>query len=272
MSSKPAAIGTIALGLEYDGSGLSGWQYQGNRRHRTVQELVEQGLSEVAAEPLRLSAAGRTDAGVHACGQVAQFRSAAVRSEDNWVRGGNRGLPSQIRILWARRMPADFHVQHSAISRHYRYLIHNTEWPSALWHRRLWQVQPSLDVALMHQAAQCLVGEHDFSAFRAASCQSRSAQRQLQRISVSRRGRLVIVDVEANAFLHHMVRNIVGSLIEVGGGVRPPGWIAALLADRDRSKAAPTAAPDGLYLLGVHYPDRFDLPRFPVNDPLFLLS
>lgn len=271
-STDPLAPGTrIACRIEYDGSAYNGWQAQPHPGSRTVQQTLEAALAEVAAAPLRVNCAGRTDSGVHGHAQVIHFDAPTARSCKAWVIGTNSRLPADIRVHWAQPVPADFHARFSALARRYRYLIANTSIRPALLGRQLsWQRQP-LDAGRMHAAAQCLLGERDFSAFRAASCQSSTAQRCITHCEVSRRGDLVVIDIQANAFLHHMVRNIAGSLMAVGSGSREPGWIAELLAGRDRTRAADTAPAAGLYLVAVLYPDRFGLPPTPPG-PLLLGS
>lgn len=241
----------IAVGIEYDGSGLFGWQTQ--KDGPSVQDALEHALSVVADEPVRVTGAGRTDSGVHATGQVAHFDTKSARAPRAWVLGGNTGLPPGICLRWAREAPTDFHARFSARSRSYSYLVLNRETRSALWRRRAWWVHRPLDAASMHRAAQALVGEHDFSAFRAAECQSKTATRRIERLAVTRRGEFLRLDVTANAFLHHMVRNIVGTLAAVGRGDRPEDWVAEVLRGRDRCLGGVTAPAEGLYLVHVDY-------------------
>lgn len=247
-----------ALGIEYDGSDFLGWQ-----RHpsgATVQAAVEDALSYVADLPIAVVCSGRTDAGVHAACQVVHFDSDSVRSARAWVLGGNTRLPGAVRLLWCRVVAEDFHARFSARARAYRYSLLNRPIPPALQRRSLaWERLP-LDADAMHRAAQALVGEHDFSAFRTAQCQARHPRRDLQRIAVLRREQQVIVEVQANAFLHHMVRNIVGSLVPVGLGEKPESWIGELLAGQDRTLAGPTAAAAGLVFLGPKFPADCGLP------------
>lgn len=252
----------IALGIEYDGTTFAGWQWQPGRR--TIQSVLEGAVSRVAAEPVRLHCAGRTDAGVHALQQVAHFDSAADRSSRSWLLGTNTELPEDIRILWVREVPGEFHARYSAIARYYRYVILNRPMKSALRKRQVtWCFHP-LDEQRMQQAAQYLVGEHDFSSFRAQGCQSTTPYRFLHFIEVRREGEEVTIELAANAFLHHMVRNIVGVLMAIGSGKREPVWARDVLDARDRSSGGVTASPDGLYLGGVCYPDLYHLPRDPV--------
>jgi len=248
----------IALGLEYDGAAFSGWQTQ--RHARTVQACLEEALSKVADHPVTTWCAGRTDAGVHATGQVVHFETHAVRSLRSWVLGTNANLPREVAVRWAVEVPQDFNARFSATARAYRYVILNQPTRVALWARRAtWELKP-LDAARMNTAAQALVGEHDFSSFRAAGCQASHPVRTVHRIAIRREDSKVILDVEANAFLQHMVRNPTGALLEIGRGERPVDWIDALLAARDRTRAGVTAPPDGLYLIRVEYPPHFGIP------------
>ena len=247
-----------AIGIEYDGSGFLGWQ----RHHggATVQAAVESALGFVADSALEVVCAGRTDAGVHAACQVVHFDSAAERSPRAWVMGGNTRLPASVRLLWCQQVPEDFHARYSARARSYRYRILNRGIPPAMQHQFLsWERLP-LDAQAMHRAAQPLLGEHDFSAFRSSQCQAKHARRDLQRLDVRREGEQVVVEVRANAFLHHMVRNLVGSLLPVGRGEQPESWPAELLAAGDRSVAGPTAPAQGLVFLGPAYPAQWQLP------------
>lgn len=259
----------VACRVEYNGSHYHGWQSQPHLDVTTVQQAVEAALASVASAPLRVHCAGRTDTGVHGYGQIVHFDSPVPRSPKAWVLGGNANLPFDVRLHWAAPVAEDFHARFSATSRRYRYIIANTPIrPAHLVGQVTWQRRP-LDAELMHQAAQSLLGEQDFSAFRAAACQSNSPNRNVHSVSVQRRGPLVIIDICANAFLHHMVRNIAGSLMAVGTGRNRTDWIAELIAGRDRTLAADTAAPDGLYLVDVGYPARFSLPPTPAG-PLLL--
>jgi len=259
----------MACRIEYDGSGYNGWQLQPHEGVVTVQEKLEFALSKIAAEPVRVHCAGRTDTGVHAFSQVIHFDAPVPRSCKAWVVGGNANLPHDIRIHWAVPVTEDFHARFSAESRCYRYVIANTAIRSALslkqvtWHRR------ELDQLAMHTAAQTLLGERDFSAFRAASCQSTSPMRNVQFIEVQRRGDLLIIEIVANAFLHHMVRNIAGALLAVGDGRKSLEWIVQLMAGRDRSLGVETASASGLYLADVQYPCHYALPQTPYG-PLLI--
>jgi tRNA pseudouridine38-40 synthase len=256
----------IALGIAYDGAPFAGWQSQpaGN----TVQDRLEAALAGIAGGPVRLTAAGRTDAGVHATAQVAHFDVDVARPESAWVRGTNAGLPPAIAVQWSAEVGGEFHARYSASGRTYRYVLYNHPVrPSVLAGKVGWFHLP-LDADRMRIAAQALLGEHDFSAFRSAECQARTPVRQLSRATVERRGDYVLVELSANAFLHHMVRNVVGCLVHVGKGAAPPGWVAEVLAGGDRSRAAATFGPEGLYLAGVTYPERWKLPAFPPMLPL----
>jgi len=248
----------IALGLEYDGSAFSGWQAQPGRV--TVQGALEAALAAVADEPVRVTCAGRTDAGVHAAVQVVHFECAVARPLTAWVRGANTHLPATVAVRWAVPVGADFHARFAARRRSYRYVLLNRhERPGLLAGRVGWCHRP-LDLAAMQAAAASVIGTHDFSAFRAAACQAKSPLKTVERFTVERVGDQVIFDCCANAFLHHMVRNLVGALVYVGTGRQPDDWLARLLAARDRRLAAPTFAPDGLYLVGIDYGPDWGLP------------
>jgi tRNA pseudouridine38-40 synthase len=248
----------IALGLEYDGTAFAGWQSQAHGN--TVQDVLEAALSAIAGERIRVHCAGRTDAGVHALAQVVHFDCDILRPDSAWVRGANSHLPPQVAVRWAQPVAADFHARFCAISRSYRYVLLNRPQRPALQHGRVGWFHHELDVDAMRAAAQLLLGEHDFSAFRAAECQAKSPVKTLHRADIARDGELVTFDFRANAFLHHMVRNLVGSLVYVGKGRHPPHWLADILAGGDRSRAAPTFDPAGLYFAGVEYAAEWGLP------------
>jgi tRNA pseudouridine38-40 synthase len=253
----------IALGIEYDGTDFLGWQRLSHGS--SVQAAVEAALSFVADHPVEVTCAGRTDSGVHARGQVVHFDSAAVRTPRAWVLGVNSRLPPTVCVRWAQAVPDDFHARFSAVARRYRYRILNRPVRAALDARFVtWERQP-LDVERMHAAAQSLLGENDFSAFRAIACQANTAMRRIDRADLRRHGDRIELVIEANAFLHHMVRNIVGSLLPIGRGEQPVGWMAELLAGRDRDVAGPTAPPTGLVFEGPRYPERFAIPS-PASD------
>jgi tRNA pseudouridine38-40 synthase len=260
------AGGRVACRIEYDGSAYNGWQAQTSPGACTVQSTLEQALARVANQPLRIHCAGRTDSGVHGFGQIIHFDAPVARSAKSWVLGTNASLPPDIRVHGAWPVPEEFHARFSALSRRYCYLIANTPVrPALMCNQMTWERYP-LDAQRMHVEAQCLLGEQDFSAFRAASCQSSSPMRNIQALRVYRNGARVIIDIQANAFLHHMVRNIAGSLMAVGSGRKPVGWMADLLRSRDRGLAAETAPASGLYLIDVVYPGRYGLPA-PAHGP-----
>jgi len=251
----------IACGIEYDGQGFYGFQTQ--RQEPTVQACLEKAFSQVANEPVEVICAGRTDTGVSARGQVIHFETRALRSARSWVLGANSALPAGIAVLWARAVPEDFHARFSATGRRYRYRIINRWVRPSLGRANLTWVKKPLDEKRMHAAVQVLVGEHDFSAFRAAGCQSRTAIREVTHASVTREGNLVHIDISANAFLHHMIRNIAGTLIPIGTGEKPVDWMRQLLAGRNRRASGITAPPNGLVFEAVDYPSRFGLPVSP---------
>jgi len=246
------------MGVEYDGSRFYGWQRQ--RQHPTVQAVLEAAVSRVADETVTLHCAGRTDTGVHALGQVVHFDTRAIRDERSWVLGTNSQLPAAASALWVRPVDNGFHARFAALSRSYRYTILN-RWvrPALDRNRSAWMREP-LDAAVMQTAGQALVGEHDFEAFRAAGCQAPNPVRHVRRLTDERLGQQVEVEITANAFLYHMVRNMVGTLIEVGRGARATDWVAAVLRERRREQAGATAPAAGLYFVGAEYPDSFGLP------------
>jgi tRNA pseudouridine38-40 synthase len=248
----------IAIGLEYSGSPFTGWQSQPDGRG--VQDALERALRAIADEPVRTLAAGRTDAGVHATMQIAHFDVGVTRPETAWVRGVNAQLPTEVAVLWARTVAADFHARNAARARSYTYVLANRPVRPALLAGRVGWYHQRLDVEAMTQAAAALVGTHDFSAFRAAECQAKTPVKTLTEVMIAADGDLLRFDFRADAFLQHMIRNIVGSLVYVGAGKQRPGWIAELLAACDRTRAAPTFAPDGLHFTGADYDARWELP------------
>ena len=250
----------IALIVAYNGKNYHGWQYQ-NESIPTIQRELTRAISKVSAGTVTLHAAGRTDSGVHATKQVIHFDSAAVRPDKAWVLGANVLLPEDVSVEWASEVVEDFDARRSALNRRYLYLIQNTKIRSALMHDFLAHEHRYLNVDAMNEAAQSLLGENDFSSFRASSCQSNSPIRNLQHIKVKRAYDVVVVDVIGNAFLHHMVRNIVGALVEVGAGEKPIDWIGELLLLADRSAGSRTAPPQGLALINVIYPPEFGIPE-----------
>lgn len=249
----------IALGVEYDGGSYCGWQSQPSGA--TVQDTLESVLSRIANERVAIVAAGRTDTGVHALEQVAHFDTTADRPLSAWVRGVNTLLPKSIAVRWAHPVPDEFNARFSAEGRSYRYLLVNRSVRSAVHAGRAGWYHLPLDIEAMRAAAQCLLGEHDFSAFRAAECQAKSPVKQMYRIDIQRDGDMLVFDVSASAFLHHMVRNLVGCLVYVGKGKYPPCWLEEVLLSRERRLAAPTFAPDGLYLRRIHYDAKWGLPQ-----------
>lgn len=254
----------VALCVSYEGSAYHGWQSQRKPQVATVQETLEKALSSVANTHVTVQCAGRTDTGVHASYQIVHFDSPSARGEKAWVRGGNTNLPASIAIQWAKPVPAKFNARFSATARRYRYVILNTPARSAILPDGVtWQRYP-LNERSMHEAAQALIGELDFTSYRAVACQSRTPMRNVHFVNVSRRGDLVVIDIQGNAFLHHMVRNIAGVLMAIGTGVKPVAWAEDVLLAKDRAMAAATAPPFGLYLVGVSYPAEFELPE---NNP-----
>lgn len=249
-----------ALGIEYDGSRFAGFQRQGHLAAATVQGDLERALSRIADHPVTLSCAGRTDAGVHATGQVVHFETRSVRPAKAWLRGGNTLTDPGLCIHWAQPVADDFHARFSALWRRYVYVLTDAPIRQALLRDRIARVPGPLAADAMDAAAAALVGEHDFSSFRAAGCQARHGIREVQRVAVRRRGALLSIDIRANAFVQHMVRNIVGSLLTVGRGEAPVAWLGELLALRDRTRASATARPEGLYLVEVGYPQAAGLP------------
>lgn len=250
-----------ALGVEYDGGEFQGWQQLGEFGGPSVQAALQDALSSVAASPVQVVCAGRTDAGVHGECQVVHFETDVERSTRGWMLGSTARLPSSVAVRWCVPAADDFHARFSAVARRYRYRLLNRAIRPALYRQTLsWERRP-LDAGAMHHAAQALLGENDFSAFRSVQCQALHARRELQSIQVTRSGEVIEICVQANAFLHHMVRNIVGSLILVGSGERPMDWIAELLAGRDRTVAGPTAPPQGLVFVGPLYPSKWALPE-----------
>jgi tRNA pseudouridine38-40 synthase len=250
----------VALGVEYKGSRYRGWQRQ-LPGVPSVQEELERALSRVAAQPVSLMCAGRTDAGVHASGQVVHFDTQVERPLIAWVMGANANLPGDISVTWAKVMPAHFHARFKACARRYRYVIYNDQIrPAHMAEEVTWNHRP-LDVQRMREAAQVLVGTHDFTSFRALKCQAKSPIKTVHHLQVIEHGRMIVLDVRANAFLHHMVRNFAGMLMTVGAGERSVEWVGEALEARDRRLGGVTAHPYGLYLVQVEYPEEFVLPE-----------
>ncbi|OGT45187.1 MAG: tRNA pseudouridine(38-40) synthase TruA [Gammaproteobacteria bacterium RIFCSPHIGHO2_12_FULL_41_20] len=256
----------IALGVEYNGHGYYGWQAQ--QALPTIQGMLEMALSKVANEAITLTCAGRTDAGVHAIAQVVHFDTQAKRNLRAWIRGANTYLPNAIAVRWAQEVDEQFHARFSAMSRRYCYVIFNYPTRPALFNAQVSWYYSNLDVESMQSAANYLIGEHDFSSFRSAQCMSRTAMRHVVAVAVQRQDNIVTIDIEANAFLHHMVRNITGSLLQIGSQLKPPEWVLELLHARDRTLAAETASAHGLYLTQVRYPEPY---IFPAASPLILV-
>ncbi|MDY6323241.1 MAG: tRNA pseudouridine(38-40) synthase TruA [Succinivibrio sp.] len=258
----------IALGIEYEGRGYAGFQRQND--HKSVQGELEQALSQIAAEKVELCCAGRTDAGVSATGQVVHFDVTHERSDKSWVLGTNTKLPPDIAVTWAKHVPDSFHARFSARARRYRYILQNTLNRPGVLSKGVSVYYGAYDAAAMQQAAQLLLGEHDFSSFCGADDESRSKNRCVHYLDVSRHGAFIVFDIAANAFLNHMVRNIVGSLLMVGNGSRDATWFGEVFAKHDRNAAGPTAKPGGLYLVDVTYSSEFALPRRECLGPLWL--
>ncbi|MEC6816222.1 tRNA pseudouridine(38-40) synthase TruA [Photobacterium toruni] len=257
----------IALGIEYDGAKYCGWQRQVDVD--SVQERLEKALSHIANQPIAVFCAGRTDTGVHGTGQVVHFDVDIERKMAAWTMGVNAYLPKDIAVRWAHEVTEDFHARFSATARRYRYVIYNHSVRPAIFQHGVSHYHGHLDENKMHEAAQYLIGEHDYTSFRATQCQSRSPWRRLEHLTVTRQGDFVVIDIKANAFVHHMVRNIAGSLIKVGKGEKQPDWIKWVLEQKDRRIAGPTAKSAGLYLVDVDYPAEYNLPRSALG-PLFL--
>lgn len=249
----------IAAGIEYDGSAFAGWQTQPHAP--SVQDAVEAAFGAVASHAVKVVCAGRTDAGVHAYNQVIHFDTDATRRQRSWVLGANSNLPASVNVNWTREVSDDFHARFGALARSYRYVILNRWVRSAVQANRATWIHEPLDADAMHRAAQYLRGEHDFSSYRALACQANSPIRTIEAISISRTDEWVTLNVTANAFLHHMVRNIAGVLIAIGRKEQPEGWAREVLEHRDRALGGITAPPQGLYFLGPRYPDHFEIPQ-----------
>ena len=258
----------IALGLEYDGTDFVGWQSQLDSR--SVQELLSLAIAEVADHPVSVSGSGRTDAGVHAAQQIAHFDTEARREPRQWLLGINSNLPADIAVQWVKAVEPDFDARRSAQWRRYRYLLRQRARRSALSRRRTWSLRDSLDCGAMSAAAAGWLGENDFSAFRAAGCQSSTPMRRLISVGIHRRESLIVLEFTANAFLQHMVRNLVGVLVEIGTGKAAQSWAAEVLASRDRTQGGVAAPAQGLTLMEVAYPEHFDLPARADDTPDFI--
>lgn len=259
----------ICIGVRYDGSAYRGWQSQDFTHLNTIQTALEKAIARVANHPISLVCAGRTDAGVHATGQVAHFDTEAMRSDYSWVFGANSNLPHDVSVMWAKEVEQDFHARFSATSRRYRYVVFNQSSRPAILHRYVSWYHQELDIERMQIAAQHLIGEHDFNAYRAADCQAKTSVRMLHQLEIKRQGELIVMEVHGNAFLQHMVRNIAGVLMEIGAGRKEPNWSRLVLESRDRRQGAFTASANGLYLTQVEYPQKYLLPQMPIG-PFFL--
>ena len=249
----------IALGIEYDGRAFCGWQFQDHSP--SVQEVVEKALSKVADHFVRVVCAGRTDTGVHATEQIIHFDTEVTRESYQWVKGVNANLPGSVTILWAQEVSDEFHARFKAFRRAYRYVIFSRKVrPSYLNGLVTWDYR-TFDEQLMQEAANHLIGEHDFSSYRALGCQAKSPVRTIYQFNITRQGDFIFLDIEANAFLHHMVRNIAGVLMTIGSGEQQADWAKEVLELKDRTLGGITASPDGLYLVRVDYPEEFVLPK-----------
>lgn len=256
-----------AIGIEYSGTHYNGWQKQ--KHSKSVQPVLEKALSKIANQTITIYCAGRTDAGVHATGQVAHFTTEAYRPDHAWLLGTNANLPADIKLTWIQAVEQDFHARFSALSRHYQYVMFARGASSAfLSNLAVWQHQ-QLDLKAMNQAAEYLLGEQDFSAFRSSQCQSQSTKRYIEHARFYQKGYFIVFDIVGNAFLHHMVRNIVGTMLEVGVHKRLPDSIQSLMHSKDRTLAGKTAPPHGLYLVGVSYPQVFNIPEAMKVDEMF---
>lgn len=256
----------MVLNVEYDGSGFFGWQRQ--IEQRSVQGELERALSVIANQPITVQCAGRTDTGVHALEQIVHFDTPVERDPYCWLRGTNSHLPDDVRVLWVQHAIGDFHARYSAIARFYRYVIFNRNTKSAILKQQATWCATPLNEEKMHIAAQSLLGRHDFSSFRAQACQSKSPFRHVYFVDVYRDGDRVIIDIAANAFLHHMVRNIAGVLMAIGSGKQPIEWTQALLNVKSRVLGGVTAPPDGLYLAGVFYPEHYGIAKHKIFNRL----
>lgn len=248
-----------ALGIEYDGQPFFGWQSQPNGQ--TVQDHLQKALSNIASESISVVCAGRTDTGVHGLNQVVHFDTQAERQSTAWIRGVNRYLPDTVRVSWAQRVGKDFHARFSAAKRRYRYVLYSSMVRPALYHGKVGWIHDSLDETIIRQAIPLFIGEHDFSAFRSSQCQAKTPVKLMYDIRLTRKDNFWIFDFESSGFLHHMIRNIMGSLIAVGKKQYPVEWITQLLAEKNRANAAPTFSAKGLYFIGAEYPEPWQFPQ-----------
>lgn len=249
----------IAIGIEYNGKNYSGWQKQINKS--TIQYHLEKALSQIANHKIKIICAGRTDAGVHSIGQVAHFLTTQKRNKLSWTIGVNSYLPKDITILWAKKVQQNFHARYSAIARNYQYIIYNNKIRSAILFNELTQCKYPLNIKKMHNASKYLIGEHDFKAFKSKQCQSHSSKRKIIHLNILKYGNYIIIDIKANAFMYHMVRIIVGNLIEIGKEKKDVSWMLKLLKSKNNNLNMPTAPSNGLYLIAIDYPDYFNIPK-----------
>lgn len=270
-SPQSAAINRYALCVEYAGAAYRGWQTQKEKDVASIQETVEQALSAIANEPVKVVCAGRTDACVSGTYQIIHFDTAAQRPDRAWVMGTNTKLPDDIAIRWAKRVDDSFHARFSALERRYRYLIYSAPVKPGLLSRGVTWTHKAMDMSRMQLAANYLLGEHDFTSYRAIACQAKSPVREVRAMDIYRAGELIVIDVRANAFLHHMIRNFAGVLMRIGAGEAEPVWAKEVLDARDRTQGGVTAPPYGLYFVDVKYPDRFELPKSELG-PYFLMQ
>lgn len=270
LDERQPRAGRFAMGIEYDGSAYYGWQRL--KHGPSIQQVLEEALEKVARAPIALSASGRTDTGVHATRQIAHFDAPVARTQKAWVMGGNANLPRDVRIQWVVPVSDSFHARATATARRYRYLIHNSSMPPALSHKTVTWHRSPLDEQRMHRAAQALVGEHDFSGYRAAKCQSSTPWRHVHFVDVARYGPLIVIDVQANAFLHHMIRNIVGVLLAIGDGRQDEHWCRQVLENRNRAEGGITAPPYGLHFVDARFAGRDVLPETPLGPPPLLFT
>ncbi|MGJ8668657.1 MAG: tRNA pseudouridine(38-40) synthase TruA [Oceanococcus sp.] len=260
MSELSPAVQRIAAGVEYDGRAFFGWQCQYQAGLRTAQAEVETALAKIATHPIKVYCAGRTDTGVHALGQVIHFDSSVQRENRSWMLGANTHMPPDVKLTWVKPVAEHFHARYLAIGRSYRYLIHNHSARSALWYGRCFEWPTALDIDKMNEAAKFLQGWQDFSSFRGKDCQAKSPVKLLRSLHAERHGHWITIDVEASGFLHNMVRNLVGTLLEIGAGNQPVEWMQTVLDARSRAAAGQSAPPGGLYFMRAQFPEEFGLP------------
>ncbi|WDI78543.1 tRNA pseudouridine(38-40) synthase TruA [Candidatus Purcelliella pentastirinorum] len=258
----------IAIGIEYNGKNYSGWQKQ--KKKTTIQYHVEKALSKIANHKIKIICAGRTDKGVHSTGQVAHFTTKNKRNNSAWIIGTNSYLPKDITIIWAKKVSALFHARYSAIARNYKYIIYNNKIRSAIFFNELTQCMHPLNIKKMYKASQYLIGEHDFKSFKSKKCQSNSSKRTIMHINIFKYKNYIIIDIKANAFMYHMVRNIVGNLIEIGKEKKKESWMLKLLNLKNNNLNIPTAPAKGLYLTSINYPKYYNIPIIKISKPLII--